>query len=118
MKQQEKFASKVRKIVKKNKEKVQQQEQQAKANEGQQQENTAERQVNVAVISGNLNQGLETFSVQGSVAREQVELTPEQMKQLEEDLIPKERENVQTVETPKRGVATLNMDDKDVEPSR
>ena len=73
VKQQEKFASKVRKIAKKNKEKVQQQ---TKANEGQQQENTAERQVNVAVISGNLNQGLEIFDAQGSVAREQVELTP------------------------------------------
>lgn len=81
-------------------ERIEKLKQQEKQQTVEQSKENAERQIGVAIISGNNTQGLDSFEDLGSVGREEIELTPEQLRQQEADLAARNvpRENVQVVE--------------------
>jgi len=72
------------------------------------QEHNAERSVALIAILPNRD-GIEEVILHVQTPPEGIELTPEQLQQLEADLAARnvERENVQEVESPKRGIAAL-----------
>lgn len=106
VKEQKKFAEKIRKEIKKNLEKANQQSQEQ--TQEQAPDHNAELSVSAITLVVN-DKGIEKVITYDHTTPQAIELTPEQMKQLEADLAARsvQRENVQEVEAPKRGITAL-----------